>query len=55
MTTRAIMRMLTHTHDHGDGHPYAHLPPAEGITLGSLVAMGLSGGLLPCPEALGII
>ena len=42
------------THDHGDGHTHSHLPPAEGIKLGSLVAMGVSGGLVPCPEALGI-
>lgn len=44
-----------YTHDHGDGHVHAHFPPAEGITLGSLLAMGVSGGLLPCPEALGIM
>jgi ABC-type nickel/cobalt efflux system permease component RcnA len=43
------------THDHGDGHTHSHLPPAEGIKLGSLVAMGVSGGLVPCPEALGIM
>jgi len=45
----------THTHDHGDGHVHSHLPPSEDITLGSLVAMGVSGGLVPCPEALGIM
>lgn len=44
-----------HSHDHGDGHPHSHLPPAEGFKLGSLVAMGVSGGLVPCPEALGIM
>jgi ABC-type nickel/cobalt efflux system permease component RcnA len=44
-----------HGHDHGDGHTHAHLPPAEGIKLGSLLAMGVSGGLVPCPEALGIM
>jgi ABC-type nickel/cobalt efflux system permease component RcnA len=43
------------THDHGDGHTHTHLPPAEGITLGNLVALGVSGGLVPCPEALGIM
>jgi ABC-type nickel/cobalt efflux system permease component RcnA len=43
------------THDHGDGHTHSHLPSAEGIKLGSLVAMGVSGGLVPCPEALGIM
>jgi ABC-type nickel/cobalt efflux system permease component RcnA len=44
-----------YTHDHGDGQVHTHLPPATGLTLGSLVAMGVSGGLVPCPEALGIM
>ncbi len=43
------------THHHGDGHVHTHLPPAEGITPSSLLAMGVSGGLVPCPEALGIM
>lgn len=43
------------THDHGDGHVHSHLPPEEGIKLSSLLAMGVSGGLVPCPEALGIM
>jgi nickel/cobalt transporter (NicO) family protein len=45
----------SHPHDHGDGHSHTHLPPAEGIKLSNLVAMGVSGGLVPCPEALGIM
>ncbi len=44
-----------YTHDHGDGHVHSHLPPAEGIKLNNLLAMGISGGLLPCPEALGLM
>jgi ABC-type nickel/cobalt efflux system permease component RcnA len=44
-----------YAHDHGDGHTHSHVPPAEGIKPGSLVAMGVSGGLVPCPEALGIM
>ena len=39
---------FTYTHD---GHPHSHLPPAE-ITWKSLLALGISGGLLPCPSAL---
>lgn len=39
---------LTHTHD---GHTHSHLPP-ERITWKSLLALGISGGLLPCPSAL---
>lgn len=38
----------THTHD---GHTHSHLPP-EAITWRSLLALGVSGGLLPCPSAL---
>jgi nickel/cobalt exporter len=43
-----------HAHDHGDGHHHHHLPPGE-ITLGSLVALGVSGGLAPCPSALVLL
>ena len=39
---------LTHTHD---GHTHSHLPPEE-VSWKSLLALGISGGLLPCPSAL---
>lgn len=39
-----------HVHSHG-GRPHSHLPP-EKITTGSLIALGVSGGLVPCPSAL---
>ena len=39
---------FTHTHD---GHTHSHLPP-EKVTWRSLLALGISGGLLPCPSAL---
>lgn len=48
-------RPHAYTHDHGDGHTHSHMPPPEGIKLSNLVAMGVSGGLVPCPEALGIM
>ncbi|MBE9186414.1 sulfite exporter TauE/SafE family protein [Microcoleus sp. LEGE 07076] len=44
-----------HYHHHGDGHIHSHLPPgADGspITWKSLLVLGISGGLLPCPSAL---
>lgn len=47
--------MAAYAHAHGDGHTHSHLPPAEGIKLSNLVVMGISGGLVPCPEALGIM
>jgi nickel/cobalt exporter len=40
----------THTHSHG-GRPHSHMPDGE-ITLSSLIALGVSGGLVPCPSAL---
>jgi ABC-type nickel/cobalt efflux system permease component RcnA len=39
---------LTHTHD---GHTHSHVPEGE-ISVGSLIALGASGGLVPCPSAL---
>jgi ABC-type nickel/cobalt efflux system permease component RcnA len=54
-----------HDHDHGHSHDHshdnadhAHLPPgADGspITWHSLLALGVSGGLLPCPSALVVL
>jgi ABC-type nickel/cobalt efflux system permease component RcnA len=43
-----------HAHQHG-GRAHSHALPAEGITFRSLMAMGVSGGLVPCPEALGVM
>jgi ABC-type nickel/cobalt efflux system permease component RcnA len=37
-------------HDHGHHH---HLP--EQVSMRNLLALGISGGLVPCPEALGIM
>ena len=39
---------LTHTHD---GHTHSHVPEG-GISIGGLIALGASGGLVPCPSAL---
>jgi ABC-type nickel/cobalt efflux system permease component RcnA len=43
-----------HSHDHGDGHTHSHIPEGE-ITMGSLIALGASGGLVPCPSALVLL
>ncbi|MDX2179521.1 MAG: hypothetical protein SFV18_08010 [Bryobacteraceae bacterium] len=40
-------------HHHGDGHHHHHVP--ETVTMGSLVALGVSGGLVPCPSALVLL
>ncbi|MBI3743211.1 MAG: high-affinity nickel-transporter [Chloroflexi bacterium] len=45
------------THSHGGGE-HSHLPPgADGakVTWRSLLALGVSGGLLPCPSALVVM
>lgn len=39
-----------HNHDHDHAHAHSHLP--DGLSLGSLIALGASGGLVPCPSAL---
>jgi nickel/cobalt exporter len=44
----------SHVHDHGDGHTHSHVPQGE-ITMGSLIALGASGGLVPCPSALVVL
>ena len=47
--------MSQHYHHHGDGRLHSHLPPGSDgypITWKSLLVLGISGGLLPCPSAL---
>jgi ABC-type nickel/cobalt efflux system permease component RcnA len=40
-------------HHHGDGRVHTHVP--EEVGLGSLIALGASGGLVPCPSALVLL
>jgi ABC-type nickel/cobalt efflux system permease component RcnA len=54
-----------HHHHHGDGHhhhdhdhdhehgpdTHTHVPEGD-VTMGSLIALGASGGLVPCPSAM---
>lgn len=40
-------------HSHG-GKSHSHVPPGK-VTLGSLLALGISGGIVPCPGALVIL
>jgi ABC-type nickel/cobalt efflux system permease component RcnA len=60
-----------HTHDHGHGHSHDHdhalvdwvvaktqraaPQPQSAVTWRSLLALGVSGGLLPCPSALVVL
>ena len=46
-----------HEHSHG-GHSHSHasaLAPRDRPTLGQLIALGISGGIVPCPAALAVL
>jgi ABC-type nickel/cobalt efflux system permease component RcnA len=43
-----------HDHDHGHGHGHGHAH-AGATSWRGLLALGVSGGLLPCPEALMVL
>lgn len=47
-----VHRHHNHDHDEHDGH--SHTPPEE-VTWRSLLTLGISGGLLPCPSALVVL
>ncbi|MBI1880306.1 MAG: high-affinity nickel-transporter [Chloroflexi bacterium] len=47
-----------HSHGHGHGHTHSHmLPGGDGspVTWRNLLALGVSGGLIPCPSALVVM
>ena len=45
-----------HHHHHGDGHVHSHSHIPEGeVGMASLVTLGASGGLVPCPSALVLL
>ncbi len=41
-----------HDHDHDHHHHHHH---GEAASMGSLLSLGISGGLVPCPEALVVL
>jgi len=43
-----------HHHDHDHAHDHSHEPEGE-VTMASLIALGASGGLVPCPSALVLL
>jgi ABC-type nickel/cobalt efflux system permease component RcnA len=43
-----------HDHDHAHDHGHSHDLP-DNLSARSLVAVGVSGGLLPCPSALVVL
>jgi ABC-type nickel/cobalt efflux system permease component RcnA len=55
-TSESSLQTFVHSHD--GGKPHSHLPPGmdgSPITWKSLLALGISGGLLPCPSALVVL
>jgi nickel/cobalt transporter (NicO) family protein len=42
-------------HSHGDGFWHSHAPSTQPVGWRSLLALGVSGGLLPCPSALVVL
>jgi nickel/cobalt transporter (NicO) family protein len=44
-----------HANDHAGDHAHDHSRADKPITTRRLIAMGASGGILPCPEALGVL
>lgn len=49
-----IQAPMAGLHHHGDGKLHSHEVP-EIITWRSLIALGVSGGLVPCPDAIAIL
>jgi nickel/cobalt transporter (NicO) family protein len=55
-------RAMRAEHDHGHhhmhahrGHTHSHASPDAPITTRSLIALGVSGGIVPCPSALVVL
>jgi nickel/cobalt transporter (NicO) family protein len=44
-----------HAHDHGHAHVHGHSHVPDEISWGGLVALGASGGLVPCESALVLL
>jgi len=47
----------SHIHEHGDHshHNHLHALPDSQVTWKSLLTLGISGGLIPCPDAIAIL
>src|SRR6185295_18860935 len=44
-----------HGHEHSHHHDYESVLTDRGIRFGSLLALGVSGGIVPCPGALVVL
>jgi ABC-type nickel/cobalt efflux system permease component RcnA len=59
--THSHSHAIVHEHDHDEGHDHSHggeheTPRAAGaLSLGGLFALGITGGIVPCPAALVVL
>jgi ABC-type nickel/cobalt efflux system permease component RcnA len=50
---RAVQAAAGLAHDHGEGRVHTHVP--DEVSVSGLIALGASGGLVPCPSALVLL
>ncbi len=59
--THSHSDLIEHHHDHCKGHDHSHsgedeMPPAgDALSLSGLFALGITGGIVPCPAALVVL
>ena len=59
--THSHSDLIEHDHDHCKGHDHSHsgedeMPPAgDALSLSGLFALGITGGIIPCPAALVVL
>jgi nickel/cobalt exporter len=53
--TAVLRSRLRRRRHHAHGHHHHHHPTPDTLSLRSLLAVGVSGGLLPCPSALVVL
>jgi ABC-type nickel/cobalt efflux system permease component RcnA len=49
-----LAHRLQHAKGHAHEHSHTHVPEGE-VTMGSLIALAVSGGLVPCPSAMVLL
>ena len=45
----------SHTHSHADHHQHHHTLPNGSVSFRQLLALGITGGIVPCPAALIVL
>jgi ABC-type nickel/cobalt efflux system permease component RcnA len=59
--THSHGNVIVNEHDHGEGHDHSHgyeheMPRADqALSLSGLLALGITGGIVPCPAALVVL